>query len=227
MISIVQNFICTQPVRLKIIEREISKMGSIFRDYPFYVNYNTSINVNEVESLYKDNIHKLNFSNDLTQDWGQVTLNLVNKVETKYLIILCEDFEYRIDYQEWKKIENEIIENRVSYMPIGRLWKYTEAPYHDFYDEGDRLWFYPASRSPGSSLSVDAFYETDTFKFKLLELKNHSSVRFPLNLPHHYEDIFHESKNNGVKNLGDIMCAIPKQVILMHEQPETETRLNK
>ena len=125
------------------------------------------------------------------------------------------------------QIENEIIENRVSYMPIGRLWKYTEAPYHDFYDEGDRLWFYPASRSPGSSLSVDAFYETDTFKFKLLELKNHSSVRFPLNLPHHYEDIFHESKNNGVKNLGDIMCAIPKQVILMHEQPETETRLNK
>ena len=92
MISIVQNFICTQPERLKIIEREISKMGSIFRDYPFYVNYNTSINVNEVESLYKDNIHKLNFSNDLTQDWGQVTLNLVNKVETKYLIILCEDF---------------------------------------------------------------------------------------------------------------------------------------
>ena len=63
MISIVQNFICTQPERLKIIEREISKMGSIFRDYPFYVNYNTSINVNELD----DNGSAIN--DEMNDEW--------------------------------------------------------------------------------------------------------------------------------------------------------------
>ena len=77
------------------------------------------------------------------------------------------------------------------------------------------------------NISSSAFVAKGAKVIGSVTLKNHSSVRFPLNLPHHYEDIFHESKNNGVKNLGDIMCAIPKQVILMHEQPETETRLNK
>ena len=55
---------------------------------------------------------------------------------------------------------------------------------------------------------------------------NYNPRRFPINLPHHYEDIFHEP--NGVTRWGDnILCAVPKEVILMHKQEETETRLNK
>jgi hypothetical protein len=65
-------------------------------------------------------------------------------------------------------------------------------------------------------------------KEKLIELQNYDSNEFPLNLPHHYEDIFHEGYNNGVRKWGkDVLCAIPKEIILMHEQTETETTLNK
>ena len=52
------------------------------------------------------------------------------------------------------------------------------------------------------------------------------SRRFPLHLPHHFEDIFHEP--NGVTKWGDkVLCAVPKEIILMHIQEETETILNK
>ena len=111
-------------------------------------------------------------------------------------------------------------------MPIGRLWKYTKKNYWDGYEEGNLLWKYSALKSPGSSLSVDALYKTDLFKEKLKELLKYPSRRFPLNLPHHYEDIFHEP--NGVTLWGEnIMCAVPKEEILIHTQPETETTLNK
>ena len=83
MISIVQNFICTQPARLKLIEREIGKMSEVFRDYPFFINYNTAENYDEVKSLYENNIKNLTFTNDLTRDWSKVTLDLVNLVETE------------------------------------------------------------------------------------------------------------------------------------------------
>ena len=59
-------------------------------------------------------------------------------------------------------------------------------------------------------------------------IQRYDAHRFPLNLPHHYEDIFHERNNNGVRQWGDdILCAVPKNIIWMHEQPQTETNLNK
>jgi hypothetical protein len=40
--------------------------------------------------------------------------------------------------------------------------------------------------------------------------------------------VFHEDNNKGVKQWGDdVLCAIPKDIILMHIQEETETILNK
>lgn len=228
MISVVQNFICTQKERLNVIEREVPKMSKIFKDYDFYINYATIENLFEVAKIYEDNVDKLIWENNLTSNWGEVTLGLIERIKTPYTLILCEDFEYRITYNGWKEIVDEFVERDVSYLPIGRLWKYTEEKYHSGYEEGKKLWFYPASKSPGSSLSVDAIYKTDLLMEKLIELQNYPSRRFPLNLPHHYEDIFHEDYNNGVRKWGkDVLCAIPKEVILMHEQNETETRLNK
>ena len=226
MITIVQNFICTQEERLDVIRREVPKMSEVFKDYEFFINYASIENVFDVGNVYEDNVKKLIFENNLKTNWGEVTLAMVKKVKTPYTLILCEDFEYRITYDEWNEIMDEVVERDVSYMPIGRLWKYTEEKYHSGYEEGKKLWFYPASKSPGSSLSVDALYKTEVLREKLIELQNHPPRRFPLNLPHHFEDIFIEP--NGVTKWGDdVLCAIPKKVILMHEQNETETRLNK
>lgn len=228
MITVVQNFICTQEERLDVIRREVPKMSEVFKDYDFFINYASIENVFDVGNVYEDNVKKLIFENNLKTNWGEVTLAMVKKVKTPYTLILCEDFEYRITYDEWNEIMDEVVERDVSYMPIGRLWKYTREQYHGGYEKGKKLWFYPASKSPGSSLSVDALYKTEVLREKLIELQNHPPRRFPLNLPHHYEDVFHEDNNKGVKQWGDdVLCAVPKEVILMHIQEETETRLNK
>ena len=226
MITVVQNFICTKEKRLNIIQREVPNMSKVFKDYDFHINYGTVENVFEVGRIYEDNVKKLTFENNLTRNWGEVTLEIIEKVKTPYTLILCEDFEYRINYDEWNEMMEEFVERDVSYMPIGRLWKYTEKKYHGGYESGKDLWLYPATKSPGSSLSVDAIYKTDLLKEKLIELQEYPSRRFPLNLPHHYEDIFHEP--TGVTKWGnDVLCAIPKDIIIMHIQEETETYLNK
>jgi len=68
MISIVQNFICTKKDRLNLLQEIIPKLSNIFKEYPFYVNYNTKINFELVYSLYKTHIKKLNFFNTLNKD---------------------------------------------------------------------------------------------------------------------------------------------------------------
>ena len=226
MISVLQNFICTKTKRLKVLETESPNMANVFRDYEFFINYNTEKYVDEVYNIYKKNTHKLNFYNNLEDNWGLVTLALLEEIKTPYTLILCEDFEYRVTYDEWNKIMEEAFERDVSYMPIGRLWKYTKEEYWNGYEEGKKLWFYPASKSPGSSLSVDAIYKTDILKERLVELQNYDTRRFPLHLPHHFEDIFIEP--NGCKLWGDgVLCAIPKDIIIMHNTDDTETYLNK
>ena len=226
MISIIQNFICTQPKRLDLLKKEVPNMGKIFNNYNFYINYNTEINFEEVYKIYSKNINNLNFYNNLEPNWGLITLSLLKEVSTPYILILCEDFEYNMNNDKWQQIMNEVIANDISYMPIGRLWKYTKKEYWNGYEEGNNIWKYKASKSPGSSLSVDALYKTNLLIEKLEVLLNYPPKRFPLNLPHHYEDIFHEP--NGVTKWGnDIICAVPKDEILIHTQPETETLLNK
>ena len=226
MISVVQNFICTKEKRLNVIRNEVPNMGKVFKDYEFLINYNTKHYLDEVYEIYRKGIDNLNFYNNLEYNWGLITLSLIEEVKTPYTMILCEDFEYRIDYDGWNEIIDEFVERDGSYMPIGRLWKYTEEKYHGGYQEGKKLWFYSALKSPGSSLSADAIYKTDLLKERLIELQNYGPRRFPIHLPHHFEDIFLEP--NGVLRWGkDILCAIPKDVILMHNIDDTETYLNK
>ena len=38
MISVVQNFICNNDERLKVLLDNLPKLGEIFKDYTFYVN---------------------------------------------------------------------------------------------------------------------------------------------------------------------------------------------
>ena len=61
MITVVQNFICTQESRLQVIEREVPKMAKVFKDYDFLINYGTIDNVFEVGNIYQDNVKKLVF----------------------------------------------------------------------------------------------------------------------------------------------------------------------
>jgi len=223
MISILQNFVCTKESRVKLLKTEVPKMSKVFSDFEFYINYNSSENFEEIYKIYEQSVEKLNFYNNLEKNWGAVTLALVEQIKTPYTLIVCEDYEYRINKKKFNDIMKEVVQNDVGYLPIGRLWKYTRDEYLSGYRNGDKLYYYDALNSPGSSLSVDAIYKTELFKEKLKDLLTYKSKNFATYLPHHFEDIFHEP--NGVTKWGkNVLCAIPKEIIIMHEQTEREYR---
>ena len=91
MISIVQNFICTKDERLKVLEHSVISLANTFPNSEFIINYNSTINLDKVYSIYKNNIKNLKFYNNLEPEWANITLSLSNEVKTPYLICLCED----------------------------------------------------------------------------------------------------------------------------------------
>ena len=84
MITVVQNFICTKRKRLELLKSELPNMSKVFKDYEFFVNYGSIENVFEVGQVYEDNIKKLSFENNLEENWGEVTLGMVNQRQHGY-----------------------------------------------------------------------------------------------------------------------------------------------
>ena len=100
MISVVQNFICTIPERLKILEENLPKVGEVWGDYEFFVNFNDTINLDEVHSLYLKYIPKLHFFNNLEKDWASTMLSLLNEVKTPYSVNINEDQQFMLTKKE-------------------------------------------------------------------------------------------------------------------------------
>ena len=129
MISVVQNFICTKDERLQVLRDYLPMIGEVFGDCEFYVNYNTTINLDEIYSLYKKYIPKLNFYNDLSEEWAPVTLALAKQVTTPYTIFLCEDTQIHTTKQEVYNRINEFIELDCDYLLLTKLAKYLQPEY--------------------------------------------------------------------------------------------------
>ena len=56
MVSILQNFICTKPKRLELIKKEVPNMAKVFKNYNFFINYNSTQYFEEVYEVYKNNV---------------------------------------------------------------------------------------------------------------------------------------------------------------------------
>ena len=119
MISVVQNFICTIPERLKILEENLPRVGEIWGDYQFHVNFNDEVNLNEVHTLYQKYIPKLNFYNNLEKDWAAMMLSLLNEVNTEYSVNINEDQQFNLTVNDWNNlIQETLVENNVDFLLI-------------------------------------------------------------------------------------------------------------
>ena len=124
MLSIVQNFICTKKERLEVIERNSVKLGEVFKDVQFYINYNSDVNFENVKKSYSKSIPKLNLYNDLTKDWALVTLALMKEVQTPYVMYICEDIEVNCsEYEMWNAL-NEFMNDDYDVCFLSKIGKY-------------------------------------------------------------------------------------------------------
>ena len=99
MITVVQNFICTIPERLDLIRRNTPTIAKVWGDYEFIINYNWEDNFEEVYSIYKENIPKLSFYQNLEPDWALVTRALLNEVKTPYVLFINDKVAYNEEIQ--------------------------------------------------------------------------------------------------------------------------------
>ena len=109
MITYLQNFVCTFDKRRDVLLENLPKFGEVFKDVPFIVNFNDTINLNIIHTAYKKNIKKLDFYNNLEKDWALMTLALVEEVKTPYILYACEDQELHANYQDL----NNILKNKI------------------------------------------------------------------------------------------------------------------
>lgn len=220
MISVVQNFICTSEDRLDIMRRNLPKLRYALGGCPFFVNFNDTVNLDEVRNLYENNISKLAFENNMDRRWAEVTLELVRRVETPYVAYLCEDQEINVDTDfMWSTFGEAFNKFDTDYYMLTRIGKYISPEYTEKYSEHDFGYTYKCSEAPHKRLSLDAIYKTDWF-IELLEefIENQYKVKHHIpfnqkNLPNFYEGYY--DFGNGTVRFKNKMCYIPKKVVVL------------
>ena len=98
-LTVVQNFICDDTDRLKIITDNLSKLNEVLK-CPFIVNFNDTENLEVILEAYRKHISQLDFYNNLEKDWALVTLSLVEQVKTPLVMYLCEDQQVNMNREE-------------------------------------------------------------------------------------------------------------------------------
>ncbi len=250
MISVVQNFICTIPERLKILEENLPRLGDIWGDYEFHVNFNDSINLEEVHSLYQKYIPKLNFYNSLEKDWAAMMLSLLNEVKTEYSVNINEDQQFNLSLSDWEELVQEtLIENKVDFLLINKMNKYNKVPYihgelesgamvvkkfwpkypGPSYTEGKYAYFHSGEFSPYKRLTPEAVQKTEWFKFRFQEfLEKGESCTHDIPIRHKHVGNFFEGYwdfHNGPFRFPDYKFAIPKNDLITQYDTIKEQKL--
>ena len=226
MITVVQNFICTIPERLELIRRNTPTIADVWGDYEFIINYNWEDNFEEVYSIYKENIPKLSFYQNLEPDWALVTRALLNEVKTPYVLFINEDQELFLTKQDWKNIWDcdflKIFlpegyfpnsEDPASKIVINNWGQYPSPGYK----EGEHVWFYDGKFAPHKRISTEAVYRTEFITDLIQEFLEkgddctHDIPWRKKNTSNFYEGYY--DFHNGMARFPNLKCAIAKKNI--------------
>ena len=242
MITVVQNFICTISERLDLIRRNTPTIADVWGDYQFIINYNWEDNFNEVYSIYKENIPKLSFYQNLEPDWALVTRALLNEVKTPYVLFINEDQELFLTKQDWKDIIDEaLVENDTDYILMNKIEKYNTQTFSKGYfpnpedpssrivinnwgqypspgyKEGKHVWFYDGKFAPHKRISTEAVYRTEFFKDLIQEfLEKGEDCTHDIPWRKKNTSNFYEGYydfHNGMARFPNLKCAIAKKNI--------------
>jgi hypothetical protein len=228
--TILQNYICTSDYRFNLVKSYFPTWKKQFSKYKFIVNYNSTINYEKIQNLYKENIQDYELVNNLEKDWGKTTLKLVNNIDTKYTLILIEDFEViNSDLNYLTKVLEEVNDSCCNYVLMHKLKKYTSSHLIKNYEEKNEIYTCEWDKYPASCLSVVGIFDTDLLKKILIHyvIQNRTLNVHGIHTPNNFED-FYSNWNNNYMKIGlpfylnqfniKIKAAIPKKDIIFHNE---------
>ena len=181
-LTVVQNFICDDTDRLKIITDNLSKLNEVLK-CPFIVNFNDTENLEVILEAYRKHISQLDFYNNLEKDWALVTLSLVEQVKTPLVMYLCEDQQFNMNREEWLNVAEEaFVKYGCDYFLLTKIGKYNNKKYTERMlknkDNGEEFpmmektefgHLYWGKFAPHKRLSLDGIYKTEFFLERLKE----------------------------------------------------------
>ena len=225
MVSVIQNFICTDEKRLEVMLNNLPALGEAFEDYEFYVNFNDTVNLDIVQESYEKNIKKLNFYNNLEKQWAEVTLAMLEEVKTPYMINLCEDQIVHFNSNDLQNVLDEVKELDIDYVNLTKMGKYSKSTFPG-YKECKYGYSYVGSDSPTGRLSTDCMTKVDFWKDRFVEFiqNKHNcphTIPFPHeNIPNYIEGYYDHSI--GIRRFKNLKCYIPKQIMFIEYNDSLE-----
>jgi hypothetical protein len=225
MISIVQNFICTDEKRLEVVLDNLPALGEAFKDYEFYVNFNDTVNLDIVRDAYYKNIEKLNFYNNLEKQWAEVTLAMLNGVKTPYVLYICEDQVVHFNSDDLRNILDEVKELDIDYVNLTKISKYSKDTFSG-YNNCKYGYSYLGKDSPPTRLSLDCLVKTAFWKERYVDFIINKQ-NCPHNIPYPYENIpnYFEGYCDyslGARSFSNLKCYIPKQIMFIEYNDSLE-----
>jgi len=228
----------------------IPSFGSVFNDCDFFVNYKTTTFLDEIKETYNKYIKNINLYNNLDGpdfNWTATILALVNESKTPYVMLATEDrMFHETSREEFERVMQDIIDNDVSYMPIGKLDHLTVGTRYKtveelmsptrvhgymcekkYRDSEKELFLFEAKDSPIkiTSFSADAVYKRELLIEKLEEMVNKYELKpnspnkyFEQNTSKYFEDYYSDDGNNGLRQCGDLLCAVPKRELVVSDE---------
>ena len=180
-LTVVQNFICDDTDRLKIITDNLSKLNEVLK-CPFIVNFNDTENLEVILESYRKHISQLDFYNELEKDWALVTLSLVEQVKTPLVMYLCEDQQVNMNREEWLNVADEaFVKYGCDYFLLTKIGKYNNKRYtkkmikskggekFPMMQKAEFGHLYWGKFAPHKRLSLDGIYRTEFFLERLKE----------------------------------------------------------
>ena len=225
MVSVIQNFICTDEKRLQVMLDNLPALGEAFKDFEFHVNLNDTVNLEIIQKEYEKNIKKLNFYNNLEKQWAEVTLSMLEEVKTPYMINLCEDQVVHFNATDLKNVLNEVKEMDIDYVNLTKMHKYSKNTFPG-YTECEYGYSYVGSDSPTGRLSTDCMAKIDFWKERFVEfIQNKHNC--PHDIPYPYENIpnyieGYYDHSIGIRRFKDLKCYIPKKIMFVEYNDSLE-----
>jgi hypothetical protein len=233
----------------------IPSFGKVFENCHFYVNYKTETFLDEVKETYEKYVKNIHLYNNLEGpdfNWVAVKLALVRESTTPYVMFSTEDrMFHKTSKEEFERVMQDIIDNDVHYMPIGKLdhltvgsrYKTTEelmSPMmvhgevceKKYVDSGKELFLFKAKDAPVkmTSFSADAIYKREFIIQKLEEMVNVYGLKpyspnsnLSQNTSKYFEDYYTDRYGNGIRQCGNMMCAVPKREIIVSDETPGES----
>ena len=154
---------------------------------------------------------------------------------------------------EFELLMKDIIDNDVQYMPIGKLDHLSVGSRYEteeellkpmmvhgvtcdkskiYTDSGSMLYLFKAKDTPVkmTSFSADAIYSRELIISKLEEMVNlyglkpySPNARLTQNTSKYFEDYYTDRYGHGIRQCGDMMCAVPKREIIVSDETPGES----